>query len=170
MVKIDIVPYDRGMLPDIREIYAHYVLNSTATYHTTVPDLEAMGSLVEHGSERHSTWVLRRGEGEILGYGSIGPYSPREAYADTASLSIYLAPDCLGKGLGRRLLSHLEARARAGGFHALIAGISADNLASIRLFESAGFQKCAHYREVGKKFGKVLDVVHYEKLLDPEEA
>jgi phosphinothricin acetyltransferase len=76
----------------------------------------------------------------------------------------------LGRGLGRRLLGHLEARARESGFHVLVAGISADNVASVRLFESAGFQKCAHYREVGKKFGRVLDVVHYQKILDPLDA
>jgi L-amino acid N-acyltransferase YncA len=67
------------------------------------------------------------------------------------------------KGIGKRILLHLEDVAVAKGLKNLLGVITGDNTASIALFESAGYVKCAHYKNVGEKFNKVLDVVAYQK-------
>jgi phosphinothricin acetyltransferase len=67
--------------------------------------------------------------------------------------------------VGSAALSFIESRAREREFHNLLAIICGENIASIRLFEKHGYTQCAHYHEVGKKFGRWLDVVSFEKLL-----
>ena len=83
----------------------------------------------------------------------------------SCELSVYLREDACGKGHGKRLLADLVERATALGYHVLIGGVSADQTASIRLHESMGFTKVAHFHETGFKFGRWLDVVYYERRL-----
>lgn len=80
-------------------------------------------------------------------------------------MSVYLRPECTGRGIGRVAMEYLEAAARKARIHVLIGTMSQENSASIRLMEKSGFLKCAHLKNVGEKFGKVLDVVVYEKEL-----
>jgi L-amino acid N-acyltransferase YncA len=93
-------------------------------------------------------------------------FSEREGYGRTAEVSVYLLPEYRGMGLGGRAVVFLEEVARSNGFHALIASICAENTGSIRMFERNGYTKCAHLKEVGFKFERLLDVVDYEKILD----
>jgi phosphinothricin acetyltransferase len=79
---------------------------------------------------------------------------------------LYLRPEFSGKGIGSDVLVFLEKFAIGNGIRVLIASISGENSASIKLFTRAGYEKCAHYREVGEKFGRILDVVDYQKILD----
>jgi len=110
-----------------------------------------------------SWWVSL--DGAFAGYVILARYKPRQAYDGTAELTIYLDPSMTGKGIGRACVEFLEARAAERGFHALLAIICAENEASIRLFKAAGYWECARYREVGLKFGRLLDVVSYQKIL-----
>jgi phosphinothricin acetyltransferase len=71
----------------------------------------------------------------------------------------------VGRGLGGRGAQFIEDVAKSNGIHVLVATICGENEASIRLFERNGYEKCAHFREVGKKFGRWLDVVAYQKIL-----
>lgn len=80
-------------------------------------------------------------------------------------MSIYLAPGYTGRGIGRTAMKHLEAAAAAGEIRVLIGSLCSDNHASIRLPEGMGYRKVAHLSSVGEKFGRILDVVMYQKLL-----
>src|SRR4030042_165072 len=104
-------------------------------------------------------------EQRLCGYVLLAQHKIREAYKDTAEVTIYLHPQEVGKGLGRLAVDYIEAFARTQQFHVLVATICGDNIGSIRLFEQCGYAKCAHYQEVGKKFGQWLDVVAYQKIL-----
>jgi phosphinothricin acetyltransferase len=115
-------------------------------------------------SPRHRSYVVMHGE-EVCGYCFISPFKNRDAYADTAEVTVYLRPGFTGKGAGGLAVDFMEGEARQRGFHCLIAVICAENGPSIRLFEKKGFQRCAHYREVGRKFGRLLDVVVYQKII-----
>ena len=89
----------------------------------------------------------------------------RAGYQFTVENSVYVAADQRGRGIGKQLLAPLITAAKERGFHAIIAGIDAENQASLRLHAAFGFEKVAHLRQVGFKFGRWLDVVYLELLL-----
>lgn len=151
-------------LKDILDIYNWYVLNTTATWHYHVLDEDEMRPLVFSESGRYGTYVIKL-DGVICGYVSVRQYKTREAYDDTAEIGIYLREDCCGRGIGAVALKHIEEFSRSKSIHVLIASISGDNEGSTRLFEKNGYVKCAHFKEVGRKFGKILDNVAYQKIL-----
>jgi phosphinothricin acetyltransferase len=145
-------------------VYNHYVRTSSATFHTEEIDEATFRALLFPGYPRYDSWVLWA-DGQRAGYAILARYKPREAYDGSAEVTIYLDPAYPGKGLGSAALAFVESRARERSFHNLLAIICGENTASIRLFEKHGYTKCAHYHEVGKKFGRWLDVVSFEKLL-----
>ena len=104
-------------------------------------------------------------DGEVVGFGALSQYRERAGYATTVEDSVYVHEDHRGKGVGRLLLAELVERATAHGFHALMAKVVGDHQASINLHAAAGFDVVGHEREVGRKFGRWLDVVLLERLL-----
>ena len=151
-------------LSDVLDIYNHYVLNSTATFHTETLAADEMRQLVFFANPRYQTYVILAGS-ECFGYAYIGQHKGRAAYDATGEISIYLKPGCEGKGLGRMALEQIERHAHEHGFHVLVATICSQNANSLRLFLQQGFEQCAHYKEVGRKCGQWLDVVAYQKIL-----
>ena len=154
-------------LDDVLSIYNGYVLNSTATFHLHSLTKEEMRRIVFFSSPRYRTYAILSA-GTVLGYVLLTPFNPREAYDGTAEVTIYLSPDFTGRGIGTHALAFLEDRARERGFHSLIAVVTAENGASAALFLKCGFSECARYREVGRKFGRLLDVVCFQKILRPD--
>lgn len=106
-------------------------------------------------------------EGEVVGYASYGPFRTWPGYRHTVENSIYLTPNARGHGIGTTLLAALLRRAQQQRLHAVIAGIDGDNLGSMRLHEKLGFTKVAQLKEVGRKFDRWLDLVFYQRLLEP---
>ncbi len=153
-----------GDLPAVMAIYNHYVAVSTCTYQTE-PDtaVERASWFAAHG-ERHPLIIAETG-GAVVGWASLTPFHRRQAYARTVENSVYVDHRHHRRGIGRRLLDELIVRAGAIGHHAIIANISADQEASIRLHAGTGFRETGHVREVGHKFGRWLDVVFYQLLL-----
>jgi phosphinothricin acetyltransferase len=151
-------------IPAVLEIYNYYILNSTATFHTEPLNLTAMREILYPYNERFKSYAMMDGE-TVCGYCILAPFKKREAYDTTAEATIYLKQGYAGKGHGSMALSLLEKQALQNEFHTLLAVICGENGESIRLFEKAGYEKCAHYREVGRKFGRFLDVVCYQKIL-----
>ncbi len=155
---------DERYLDEVLKIYSHYVLNTTATFHDRRPTRAFMRKLVFFDRERYRTFVICDGE-EICGYVFIAQHKPREAYDGTAEVSVYLRPALTGRGIGSLALRHIEEFARKQKLHVLVATITGENENSIRLFAKNGYEKCAHYKEVGQKFGRLLDVVAYQKIM-----
>ncbi len=151
-------------LPAVVGIYNWYVANSTATFHTEPVAPAEMLEFLYIGHPRYKSFVIKLEE-EIVGYCFLTQHKKRQAYDRTAEVTVYLHPEFRGQGIGRKALDHLEAEARAVNLSNLIGVISGDNLGSIRVFEKAGYVKCAHFRNVGEKFNTVLDVVAYQKEL-----
>lgn len=163
-LKVEFLPYTEEMLPELRDIYAHYVEHSTATFHIAEPTLDLMRGLLSPPTARHYSCAVIC-DGQTSGYLVLGRFKPREAYDDTAEVTVYLKEGFTGRGIGPLALAHAEGMAAERGFHALVAGISGENQASMKLFERSGYEKCAHFRQIGKKFGRYLDVVYYQKLV-----
>lgn len=94
----------------------------------------------------------------------------KAAYRYTLETTVYLSPDYLGRGIGKRLMRELIEACRRNGYRALIACITAGNEASIALHTGLGFKQVSHFEQVGRKFGRWLDVVDYELLLNPGDG
>lgn len=152
-------------LPAVLEIYNYYVLNSTATFHMHVLSLEKMRSLVFFDDPKYKTFLITNDD-ELCGYVLLTRFKTREAYDGTAEVTVYLKSEYSGKKIGGDAIRFIEQYARQKQFHVLVAIICGENTASIRAFEKNGYEKCAHYKEVGKKFGRLLDSVSYQKILD----
>lgn len=146
-------------------LYNHYVATTTATFQTepvTPDDWLAEATTGEPG--RHGAWAVEDA-GALAGYLLVSPFKSRCAYRDTAEVTVYLDPGATGRGLGRAALAYAEEHARTAGLHALLAVVCAENDPSLRAFERAGYERVALLREVGTKFGRLLDVVYLERLL-----
>lgn len=82
--------------------------------------------------------------------------------------TLYLKPEFTGKGIGREAVAFIEGIAIDKKIKVLVASVSSENIASIKLCQRMGYEQCAHYREVGEKFGRILDVIDYQKILHPQ--
>ena len=102
----------------------------------------------------------------VIGFASFGDFRAWPGYRFTVEHSVHVRADRRSRGVGTALLTPLLARAAALGKHVMIAGIDADNTGSIRLHERLGFVEVAHFRQVGFKFGRWLDLVFLQRYLD----
>lgn len=164
MIEVDFFEITKAHLPQVLEIYNHYIQNSTATFHKQPLTLEEMRRIVFFTNPRLKTFVIIDRD-TLCGYCILGSYKEREAYNITAEVTIYLHPEYTGKEIGSQALQYLEKKARQNNFHSLLSGICGENIASINLFTKNGYSKCAHYKEVGEKFGRLLDLVYFQKIL-----
>ncbi len=153
------------VLSEALDIYNYYVLNTTATFHTNPLTLDEMSGLVFFDNSKFKTFVILC-DGIICGYAIASQFKKREAYDGTAEVTVYLKPEYAGKGIGSLAVKFIEEYALTQGFHGLLALICGENTQSIKVFEKNGYEKCAHYKEVGKKFGRWLDVVVYQKIIN----
>lgn len=151
-------------LPQVADIYNYYVANTTATYHIKPLTIQDMKKIVLFDNPRYRSFVIRKSN-IIIGYIILTQHQIREAFKNTAEISIYLNNLFTGKGIGSLCLKYIEDYAKTQGFHVLVATICGENKGSIHLVEKNGYEKCAHYKEVGKKFGRWLDLVAYQKII-----
>jgi L-amino acid N-acyltransferase len=148
----------------IRSIYNLEVTESTVTFDLVPRTLaDQLAWLAEHDGVHPA--VVAELEGEVVGFGSLAPYRGRPAYATTVEDSVYVRRDRRGNGYGRVILSELMRLATLHGFHAVMARIVGGHEASIGLHRACGFELIGVEREVGRKFGRWLDVVLMQRLL-----
>lgn len=148
----------------INDIQNHYVVHSTATFLTEPLTLEQRLAWLDGRSPAHPVTVAQL-DGSVVGWGALEIFRNRPAYRHTAELSIYVHPEWHRRGIGSAILADLLARARALGHHALVGGCCSESTAVIALLEASGFSCVAHFREVGRKFDRWLDVVFLQRLL-----
>ncbi len=149
----------------IRTIYNAEVTGSTATFDLVPRNAEEqLGWLTEHGGA-YPAIVAEDGAGVIVGFGSISIYRDRPAYATSVENSVYVGPDHRGSGVGRALLDELIRLATQHGFHTMVARIGDGNAASIALHLACGFELVGVEREIGRKFGRWLDVSVLQRML-----
>jgi L-amino acid N-acyltransferase len=148
-----------------RAIYNREILMGTATFEIAPRSAaEQLEWIAEH-SGAHPAVVGLTDDDEVVGFGSLSPYRPRAAYSTSVEDSVYVAPGFQGLGVGRAILEELLRLAEAHGFHAVIARIAGQNDASVALHAACGFEMIGTEREVGRKFGRWLDVVCMERLV-----
>jgi phosphinothricin acetyltransferase len=145
----------------IAEIYNYYILNSVITFELDPVTPQEITSRMEKYKEI-GPYLVYEERGEILGYAYVSKFRERKAYENSAESTIYLKNGYGGKGLGYQLYMELLSQV-ALQRHTIIGGIALPNEASVRLHEKCGFRKVAHFSEVGRKFGKWIDVGFWQK-------
>ena len=153
-------------LPAILAIYNDAVLNTSAIWNEATSDLAGRRAWFDQRTGAGYPVLVAEVGGEIAGYATYGPFRPHDGYRHSAELSVYVATGRRGAGLGDRLLALLVERARAAGIHVLIGGIEAGNAGSIRLHARHGFVEAGRLPQVGAKFGRWLDLVLMQLILD----
>jgi len=148
----------------INRIQNHYVVHSTATFLTEPLTPQQRLTWLENRSQVHPV-VVAQAEGLVVGWGSLEVFRSRPAYRHTAEFSIYVHHERHRRGIGRAILGELLTRARALGHHTLVGGCCSESIAVIALLEASAFSRVAHFREVGRKFDRWLDVVFLQRLL-----
>lgn len=146
----------------ILDIYNHVILNTTSVYseepHTYQMRLQWYHDRISNGFPV----FVAEDAGVVIGFSSFGPFRVWPCYRYTVENSVYVHLDHRGRGVSKLLLQPLINRAREMELHAMIAGIDADNEVSYRLHQSFGFVEVAHFKEVGFKFGRWLDLKFME--------
>ena len=164
MANVHIRPATASDLRAIEEIYNYYIPRSTCTYEEEVAPFATRVEWFEHHGPRHPVTVAEL-ESRVVGWGSLSDFRDRSAYRFTCEDSVYVHHEHHGRGIGSALLADLIARARALKFHTIIAGADGEQTTSIALHRKFGFEPVAHFKQVGYKFDRWLDVVFLQLML-----
>jgi len=150
----------------IARIYGHAVRESVATFDLTNPRPAYWQAKLSSTRPGDHVIVVEEA-GIVAGFANSTAFRPRPAYARTRETSIYLAPQTVGRGLGRLAYAHLLGLLRADRVHSGVAVVAEPNPPSVALHESLGFELVGVLREVGHKFGRWVDTRWYQLRLEP---
>lgn len=154
-------------LPGILAIYNDAVQHTTAIWNETLVDLANRRAwLTERTGAGFPVLVMVDSAGAVLGYASYGPWRPHDGYRHTVEHSVYVRSDQRGQGLGVLLMQALIERARSAGLHVMVGAIESENAASIRLHQRLGFVTTGQMPQVGRKFGRWLDLTFMQLILE----
>lgn len=145
-------------------IYNHYITNTTITFEEIPVTEEEMARRISEVSASLA-WYVEVLDGEVVGYAYATPWRARSAYRFSVESTVYVSLQHPRKGIGRRLYQALLDDLRQRGIHVVLGGIAQPNTASIALHEHFGFEKVAHFKQVGRKFEQWVDVAYWELLL-----
>jgi phosphinothricin acetyltransferase len=150
----------------IAAIYNPYVANSCITFETEAVSAEEMQARIAEAQESILPWLVATSGGVIAGYAYASKWKGRCAYRFAVESTVYLDPASQGKGVGRQLYSALLDRLKAKGIRTVIGGIALPNDASIGVHERLGFEKVAHFKQVGFKQNRWIDVGYWQLLIE----
>jgi phosphinothricin acetyltransferase len=141
----------------IRAIRNDVIEHSTAMWTTKLLTPEDGTAWMKENLARRSAYVVET-PGDVIGFASWSPWRPKDGYRHTVEDSLYLLADHQGRGIGTELLRTLIAAAAQSGAHVMMASIEASNAPSVALHARHGFEVVGTAREVGRKFGRWLDL------------
>jgi L-amino acid N-acyltransferase YncA len=168
---MDIRDATEADVPDIQAIYAHHVLTGTGTFEEEPPTVEEMAARFKNVVSLGCVWLVATDATGVLGFGYYTPFRARSAYRFTVEDSIYVREDVRGQGVGKALVSRLIVLATLAGLRQMIAVIGdSENVGSIGVHASLGFQRAGTLRAVGWKFGRWLDAVYMQRTLGEGDA
>ncbi len=160
----------REDLVTITEIYNEVLTHSTAIYNDTPVTVEDRIAWWEARRQQGYPMLVALEAGSVVGFATFGDFRTWPGYRFTVEGTIHIHASSRGRGVGTELLKALVVRAREAGKHALIAGVDSENVASLGFLERFGFERAAHLREVGYKFGRFLDLILLQYRLSPQES
>lgn len=147
----------------IAEIYNYYIQNTHHTFETEPLSADVMRKRIEKVSDEYPFLVAEE-DGEIYGYAYANQFKLRQAYKFAAEVSIYVKSDTKQRGIGTMLYEKMFDELEETDIHAIVAGIALPNDGSVRFHEKLGFEKVAHFREIGYKLGRWIDVGYWQLM------
>jgi len=157
-------PVSKSDTQQIVDIYNYYILNTIITFEINPINATEMQGRIDKTAQKYP-WLVYEADGEIKGYAYATAWKPRDAYQNTVESTIYLKHGTGGKGIGSLLYAELISKLRQKKTHTILGGIGLPNNASIALHEKMGFRKVAHFKELGYKFDKWIDVAYWQLRL-----
>ena len=164
-MNVQIRPAGSDDLDAMLAIYNDAIINTTAVYDYQPRTAGVQRQWFETKQAQRLPVLVAVENATIIGFGSFGPFRPWPAYQYTVENSLYVDSGFRRKGAGTALLASLITAAATAGYHTMVAGIDATNKASLALHQKAGFEPVAHFREVGWKFERWLDLVFMQRML-----
>jgi phosphinothricin acetyltransferase len=152
-------------MPAVLSIYNQEVLEGVATFDLEPRSLEAQLRWLEEHARPYCA-IVACDDSEVVGFGSLSPYHARPGYRFTVEDTVYVHRERRREGIGRLILAALIAFGREQGFHVMLGRIASENEASLALHRALGFEEAGREREVGHKFGRWLDVVTMQLILN----
>jgi len=150
------------------DIYAYYVNNTSITFETVVPSLEEFGKRIDDVSKNYP-WLVCLQDGKMVAYAFAKIHRPTGAYLWSPEVTIYVANDFQGKGIGRKLYEALFAILKLQGFYTVFAGVVVPNPKSIGLHKALGFEEIGLFKNIGFKLGSWHSAQWFQKSLDQTE-
>jgi L-amino acid N-acyltransferase YncA len=160
-------PATKNDVPAIVAILNDVIARTTATFMLHPQTLEDGVQWFMERGEAYPVVAIDAGYA-LVGWGALSEHNPRVGYRHTADVSVYVHPKFQRRGIGRSISMELIRRACAIGHHTLIAHCCSESAASVALHEALGFVRIGHYREVGRKFDRWLDVIALQLMLKPD--
>lgn len=149
----------------IAAIYNHYILHTAVTFEEQALNREDLLGRMKEVEEGALPWLVAESDGAVAGYAYASKWKGRCAYRFSTESTIYLAESSKGRGIGAKLYEALLAELRVRKTHVVVGGIALPNEPSVRLHEKFGFQKVAHFKEIGYKFDRWIDVGYWQVTL-----
>ena len=156
----------RTDLHSILDIYNDAIINTTAVYDYTPHTLEMRQQWYDDKLNKGIPVIVAEINDRVVGFTSYGPFRAWPAYKYSIEHSVYVHHDFRNQGIARKLLTHLIDTVKNKEVHTIIAGIDADNSASIHLHKQLGFEDAGHFNQVGYKFGKWLNLTFLQLIVD----
>jgi len=151
--------------PEIADIYNHYIRQAVVTFEEEAVSADIIAARIQEVQSYQLPWLAAELDGRIIGYAYASKWHGRYAYRFSTETTVYVSPAHIGQGIGYKLYSELLSALKSKGIHAAIGGIALPNPASVGLHEKMGFVKVAHFKEVGFKFERWIDVGYWQCIL-----
>ncbi|MEZ5593779.1 MAG: arsinothricin resistance N-acetyltransferase ArsN1 family B [Gammaproteobacteria bacterium] len=151
----------------IAAIYNHYIQETAVTFEETPVTASDILKRIARIQQAQLPWLVAEENSTLIGYAYATPWSERSAYRYSVETTVYVSRTAVANGWGTSLYNALFTELRNNSIHVAIGGITLPNPASIALHEKLGMTKVAHFKEVGYKFGKWLDVGYWQVQLNP---
>lgn len=149
----------------VARIYNHYVAETVVTFEEDAVSAGEMGQRIKEVQAIPLPWLVAEVGAEVAGFAYASKWKGRCAYRYSAEVTVYLDMDYRGHGIGSELYRRLLSAVKARNVHTVMGGIALPNEASVAVHEKLGFEKVAHFKEVGYKFDRWVDVGYWQRTL-----
>jgi len=153
-------------LPEILEINNHEILTSTINYDFVPKTIQEQREWFEQKISSGFPILVATLAGKVTGFATYGTFRPKPGYRFTVEHSVYIGSSFRGKGIGKLILTELIQIAKNSGYHTLVGGIDSSNEGSYLFHQKLGFKEVARFKEVGHKFGRWLDIIFMQLILE----
>lgn len=169
-MEILIRPATEQDMPSVLEIVNYEITHSTVNYSYSEDTLDNQLDWFRKKQLAALPVMVAERAQQVLGFGTYGPFRPKDAYQYSVEHSVYVAKEARGQGIGQLLLQELIRRAREQGYHTMIAGVDGSNQGSYHFHRKLGFVEVGRFREVGYKFDQWLDLIFLQLFLQEDQG